>query len=113
LLKQARNVQRPSRRRRLPHGYAHNGLRLATSTLSGGFRKKRSRYCLLTRRKFEVSVWGSASDPGITHEVDPDFLEHLRREAIDQPLTRDAVLPFLNEKRSSRVKGQPELPWET
>jgi len=26
-----------------------------------------------------------ASDPGITHEVDPDFLEHLRREAIDRP----------------------------
>ena len=26
-----------------------------------------------------------ASDPGITHEVDPDFLEHLRREELDQP----------------------------
>ncbi len=26
-----------------------------------------------------------ASEPGITHEVDPDFLEHLRREAIEQP----------------------------
>ncbi len=25
------------------------------------------------------------SDAAITHEVDPDFLEHLRREAIDQP----------------------------
>ena len=25
-----------------------------------------------------------ASDTGITHEVDPDFLEHLRREAMDQ-----------------------------
>ncbi len=25
------------------------------------------------------------SDPGITHEVDPDFLEHLRREPMDQP----------------------------
>ncbi len=22
---------------------------------------------------------------GITHEVDPEFLEHLRREAIEQP----------------------------
>jgi hypothetical protein len=26
-----------------------------------------------------------ASDSGMTHEVDPDFLEHLRREAMDQP----------------------------
>jgi hypothetical protein len=26
-----------------------------------------------------------ACDPGVTHEVDPDFLEHLRREAMDQP----------------------------
>ncbi len=26
-----------------------------------------------------------ASDPGITREVDPDFLEHLRCEAMDQP----------------------------
>ncbi len=26
-----------------------------------------------------------ASDPGITHEIDPDFLEHLRREANEQP----------------------------
>ncbi len=26
-----------------------------------------------------------ASDPGITHEVDPDFMEHLRREELDQP----------------------------
>ena len=24
-------------------------------------------------------------DPGINHEVDPDFLEHHRREAIEQP----------------------------
>ena len=23
--------------------------------------------------------------PGITHEVDPDFLENIRREAMDQP----------------------------
>ena len=53
-----------------------------------------------------------ASDPGITHEVDSDFLEHLRREAMDQPLTHDAALPLLNARRSSRVKGQPELPWE-
>ncbi|MBP7936451.1 MAG: hypothetical protein KA354_17570 [Phycisphaerae bacterium] len=26
-----------------------------------------------------------ASEPGITHEVDPEFLEHLRREASEQP----------------------------
>ena len=26
-----------------------------------------------------------ASEPGITHEVDPDFLEHLRRADLDQP----------------------------
>ena len=26
-----------------------------------------------------------ASDPGITHEVDPDFLEHRRREDLDPP----------------------------
>lgn len=51
-------------------------------------------------------------EPRITHEVDPDFLEHRRREVIDQPLTRDAALPLLNAMRSSRVKGQPELPWE-
>ena len=25
------------------------------------------------------------STPGITHEVDPDFLEHIHREALDQP----------------------------
>ncbi|MGB2986154.1 MAG: hypothetical protein WBE26_09755 [Phycisphaerae bacterium] len=55
---------------------------------------------------------GDTSDPGITHEVDPDFLEHLRREAMDQPLTHDAALPLLNARRSSRVNGQPELPWE-
>jgi hypothetical protein len=24
-------------------------------------------------------------DPGFTYEVDPDFLEHARREQIDQP----------------------------
>ena len=30
------------------------------------------------------------SAPGITHKVDPDFLEHVHREAL----------------------GQPELPWE-
>ena len=53
-----------------------------------------------------------ASDPGITHEVDPDFLEHLRREELDQPLTHDAAFPLLNARRSSRVKGQSELPWE-
>jgi hypothetical protein len=26
-----------------------------------------------------------AYDPGITHKVDPDFLEHLRREELDEP----------------------------
>ena len=31
------------------------------------------------------SITGPDSDPGITHEVDPDFLEHLHREEIDQP----------------------------
>ena len=35
------------------------------------------------------------SAPGITHEVDPDFLEHVHREALDQPLTHDAALPLL------------------
>ncbi|MDM8004583.1 MAG: hypothetical protein QUV05_00295 [Phycisphaerae bacterium] len=59
-----------------------------------------------------MSVWGSASDPGITHEVDPDFLEHLRREAMDQPLTREERFAFKSGKAASRVKGQPELPWE-
>ena len=37
----------------------------------------------------------SDSAPGITHEVDPDFLEHVHREALDQPLTHDAALPLL------------------
>lgn len=26
-----------------------------------------------------------ASEPGITHEVEPDFLEHLRRDSVDRP----------------------------
>ena len=41
-----------------------------------------------------------------------DFLECLRREAMDQALTHETALPLLNARRSSRVKGQPELPWE-
>ena len=32
-----------------------------------------------------LAAFPGASDPGFTHEVDPDFLEHLRREAIEQP----------------------------
>ena len=47
-----------------------------------------------------------------TYEIDPDFLEHLYREEIDQPLTREATSSLFAAKRPSRVKEQSELPWE-
>ena len=31
------------------------------------------------------------ADGGIAHEVDPDFLEHVRREAFQQPAGRTAL----------------------
>ena len=34
--------------------------------------------------RVEPGIGPGTPGPGITHEVDPDFLEHLRREAMDQ-----------------------------
>jgi len=34
---------------------------------------------------FSLSRSNPAPDDGYTREVDPDFLEHVRREQIDQP----------------------------